>query len=120
MKKAVAGICGILITGSLAFAAPKAKYQTFTGEITDSMCAPAGSHDDMLKKEGAKDANDCAAKCVKGSAKYVLLDPATKTIYQLDDQVNAYEFAGYKVAVTGKYNPQNKTIWVHDIEVTAW
>ena len=92
----------------MLFAAPKAKYQTFTGEITDSMCAPAGSHDDMMKKEGAKDANDCAAKCVKGGAKYVLVDPATKAVYQLDDQVNAYEFAGYKVAVTGKYNRPTK------------
>jgi hypothetical protein len=120
MTKLVAGVCGILISASLLFAAPKEKYQTFNGEIMDSMCAQAGSHEAMMKKEGAKDANDCAANCVKAGAKYVLLDPATKTVYQLDDQVNAYEFAGYKVAVTGKYNPENKTIWVHDIEVTSW
>jgi hypothetical protein len=120
MTKLLAGVCGILISASFLVAAPKEKYQTFTGEITDSMCAPAGSHEEMMKKEGAKDANDCADKCVKAGAKYVLVDPATKMVYQLDDQVNAYEFAGYKVAITGKYNPANKTIWVHDIEVTSW
>ena len=120
MKKVVIGVCGILFSVSFLCAAPKEKYQTFNGEIMDSICAQAGSHDEMMKKEGAKDANDCSAKCVKAGAKYVLVDPATKMVYQLDDQVNAYEFAGYKVAVTGKYNPENKTIWVHDIEVTSW
>lgn len=120
MKRFLVLICGILMGGSLLAAAPKEKFQTFSGEITDSSCAAAGSHDAMKQKAGAKDANDCADKCVRGGAKYVLVDPATKTVYQLDDQVNAYEFAGYKVAVTGKLNADNKTIWVHDIEVTAW
>src|SRR5579885_2807578 len=105
MKKFLAGICGMLIAAGLLTAATREKYQTFNGEITDSTCAQAGSHSDMMKKEGAKDANGCADKCVRAGAKYVLLDPATKTVYQLDDQVNAYEFAGYKVAVTGKLNP---------------
>ena len=120
MRKFVVGVCGILISVSVLAAAPKEKYQTFNGEITDSMCSQAGSHTDMMKKEGAKDANDCADKCVRAGAKYVLVDPATKTVYQLDDQVNSYEFAGYKVAVTGKMDPATKTIWVHDIEVTSW
>ncbi len=120
MKKLLVGVCGILVGASSLFAAPKEKYQTFNGEITDSMCAQAGSHTEMMKKEGAKDANDCADKCVRAGAKYVLVDPTTKMVYQLDDQVNSYEFAGYKVAVTGKYNPDTKTIWVHDIEVTSW
>jgi beta-glucosidase len=120
MKKLLIGVCGILLGWSSLCAASKEKYQTFTGEITDSMCAQAGSHQETMKKVGAKDANDCADKCVRAGAKYVLVDAASKTVYQLDDQVNAYEFAGYKVAVTGKYNPENKTIWVHDIEVTSW
>lgn len=120
MKKLFVGVLGLLVSSSFLFAAPKEKYETFSGEITDSSCAVAGSHDVMMKKENAKDANDCADKCVRAGAKYVLVDPATKTVYQLDDQVNAYEFAGYKVAVTGKYNADTKTIWVHDIEVTSW
>lgn len=120
MKRLLAGVCGILLSVTFLMAAAKEQYRTFNGEIMDSMCAQAGSHDAMMKKEGTKDANDCSAKCVKAGAKYVLVDPATKMVYQLDDQVNAYEFAGYKVAVTGKYNPANQTIWVHDIEVTSW
>ncbi len=120
MRKLLVVVFGVLLGCSFLFAAPKEQYRTFTGEITDSVCAQAGSHDAMMKKVGAKDANDCADKCVRAGAKYVLMDPATKTVYQLDDQVNAYEFAGYKVAVTGKLNPANQTIWVHDIEVTAW
>ena len=118
MKKIATGILGVLLITGLASA--KTKYQTWNGEITDSECAKAGSHTEMMKKHGAKDANDCSDKCVKEGAKYVLLDPSTKKIYQLDDQLNSYEFAGYKVAVTGTLDSASNTIHVHDIEVTSW
>jgi hypothetical protein len=118
MKKIAAGVCGVLLLASLATAKPK--YQTWNGEIMDSVCAKAGSHAEMMSKEGAKDANDCSDRCVKAGAKYVLVDPSTHEVYQLDDQLNSYEFAGYKVAITGTYEDGNKTIHVHDIEVTSW
>ena len=118
MKKIAVGLCGILLAATLAVG--KTKYQTWNGEIMDSTCARAGSHDAMKKESGAKDANDCADKCVKAGAKYVLVDSSSKTIYQLDDQLNSYEFAGYKVAVTGTLDSASNTIRVHDIEVTSW
>jgi type 1 fimbria pilin len=41
MKKAAAGLAATLLLGLLAFAAPKPKSQSFTGEIMDSQCATA-------------------------------------------------------------------------------
>jgi len=49
---------------------------TFTGEIMDSQCAQMGSHDNMMKSEGAKNAKECAIACVKSGGKYALYDPA--------------------------------------------
>jgi hypothetical protein len=117
MKKLLTCLFGMLLAASVLSAAPK--YQTFNGEIMDSNCANVGSHGEMMKKEGAKDKADCSVKCVKTGAKYVLFDPDSKTVYQLDDQFNAYEYAGYKVAVTGVYNAADKSIRVHGIEVLA-
>src|SRR5579863_2484973 len=78
MKKIAAGVCGVLLLASLAMAKPK--YQTWNGEIMDSVCAKAGSHAEMMSKEGAKDANDCSDRCVKAGAKYVLVDPSTHEV----------------------------------------
>jgi hypothetical protein len=61
----------------------RAEDHTFTGEIMDSQCAQMGSHDNMMKSEGAKNAKECAMACVKSGGKYALYDPAAKRAYQL-------------------------------------
>jgi uncharacterized protein DUF5818 len=93
-----------------------AKYQTFSGEIMDSQCANMGSHDVMIKQEGAKDAKQCTLGCVKMGGKFVLFDAASKTVYQLDDQAKPAKFAGEKVTVKGKLDKDKKTIHVADIQ----
>src|ERR1043165_6872390 len=90
--------------------------KAFTGEIMDSQCAAMGSHQAMMKGEGAKDAKDCTLKCVQGGGKFVLYDASSKTAYQLDDQSKAKEFAGQKVKVTGSGDTASKTIHVQNIE----
>jgi len=45
-------------------------------------------------------AKDCTLECVKGGAKYILVDPSGK-IYQLSDQKQPGAVAGAKVKVTG-------------------
>ena len=79
----------------------QAADRTFTGEIMDSQCAQMGSHDGMMKGEGAKNAKECAIACVKSGGKYALYDPASKHAYQLDNQAKAATYAGQKVTVTG-------------------
>lgn len=90
--------------------------QTFSGEIMDSACAAKGSHDAMMKQEGAKDAKECTLSCVDHGSKFVLYDAATKTIYQLSDQSKAKDYAGQKVKVTGTPDRTTNTIDVENID----
>ena len=89
-------------------AAPGA--QTFTGIITDSMCAKA---DHSKMQMGPTDA-ECTIACIQEhDASYVLYDG--KTIYSLSDQKTPEKFAGKKVAVTGTVDAKTKTIQVESI-----
>ena len=82
---------------------------TYKGEITDSYCAPMGSHPDP-------DAKKCTVDCVKMGATYVLYNAADKTVYQLDDQKKPVAFAGKKVSVSGTLDKATKTIHVTEIK----
>ncbi len=118
MKKFAVTLGGALIFVGLSLAAPADK--TFSGEIMDSACASMGSHSGMMGKEGGpKTAKACTAACVKGGAKYVLYDSATKTTYQLDDQTKPEKFAGDKVKVMGSYDTASKTIHVTSIKAAS-
>jgi hypothetical protein len=91
----------------LAVMEPVQRKQTFTGSITDSMCA-AGDHSKM--KMGPTDA-ECAIACVDAhGATFVLYDG--KTMFALSDQKTAEKFAGKNVAVTGTLDAATKTIRV--------
>jgi len=100
-----------LIVGVLAGAALAAPgKQTFTGVITDHMCAETGH---AAMRMGPTDA-ECTIACVQAhGASYVLL--AGKTIYNLTDQQLPEKFAGAKVRVTGTLDAKTKTINVESI-----
>ena len=94
---------GLVFTLGLSFAAPaKAAPQTFAGTIGDSMCG--AKH--MMPGASAK---NCTLECVKGGAKYILIDPKGK-IYQLSDQNKPEAFAGAKVKVTGTLKSDSITV----------
>lgn len=114
MKTLIASIVALLFCMSLSLGVPQ--DPAFTGEIMDSACAAMGSHTQMMKQEGAKDAKDCTLKCVQAGSKFVLYNAARKASYQLDDQDKAKEFAGQKVKVTGTYDRASKTIHVQKIQ----
>jgi hypothetical protein len=88
---------------------------TFTGEIMDSLCAKAGTHDQMMKdmKSMGTDKVTCSTKCIQLGAKYVLFDSSNKAVYELDDQSKAEQFAGQKVRVEGAL--QKKKIKIANI-----
>jgi hypothetical protein len=101
-----------LIVGLLAFTGLSAAQspQTFTGIITDDMCALAG-HAQM--RMGPTDA-DCVKACVAAhGATYVLLDG--KNVYTLSDQQTPEKFAAQKVTVAGTLDAKTKTIKVQSI-----
>jgi hypothetical protein len=84
--------------------------QTFTGIITDDMCATA-DHSQM--QMGPTDA-DCTRECIRAhGATYVLYD-GTNT-YMLSDQQAPQPFAAKKVRLTGRLDARTKTIRVDSI-----
>ena len=92
-----------------ALAAGQGK-RSFTGVITDSMCA-AGDHSRM--RMGPTD-GECTIACVEAhGAAYVLYDG--KETYTLSDQSTPAKFAGKKVTVTGTLDAKTKTIKVESI-----
>jgi hypothetical protein len=87
-----------------------AAEQTFTGMITDDMCANTGH---AAMRMGPTDA-ECAAACVSiHDAAYVLQDG--KTIYKLSDQKTPAKFAGRKAKVVGALDARTRTIAVTSI-----
>lgn len=101
----------VLIVGLLAGAALAAPgKQTFTGVITDHMCADTGH---AAMRMGPTDA-ECTVACVQShGASYVLL--AGKVVYYLSNQQLPEQFAGAKVRVTGTLDAKTKTIAVDSI-----
>ncbi len=88
------------------------KPETFTGTITDSICA-TGGHAQM--RMGPTDA-DCTTACVNAhDAKYVLADG--KDVFTLSDQRTPEKFAGQKVRVVGTLDTRTKTIQVSSMTV---
>ena len=84
--------------------------QTFTGVITDSMCAK-GDHSRM--QMGPTDA-ECTIACVRAhDATFVLYDG--KEVYDLTDQKAPEKLAGQKVTVRGTLDAKTKTIRVDAI-----
>lgn len=86
------------------------KPQTYTGIITDNVCATEG-HTAM--RMGPTDA-ECTIACVLAhGALYVLYDG--KEVYTLSDQRTPEKFAGKKVMVAGTLDAKTKTIRVDSI-----
>jgi|SRR6266545_1492651 len=101
VRKALAGLLSIAALS----AAPVT--QTFTGTITDEMCASAG-HASM--RMGPTDAA-CTKACVmEHDAAYVLEDG--KHVYALSDQKTPAQFAGQKVKVVGTLDAKTRAIKV--------
>jgi len=100
-------ILGLAAMAALAVAADQ---HSFTGVITDSMCARADhSHMQM----GPTDA-ECTVACVQiHGASYMLFDG--KAAYTLSDQQTPEKFAGKKVTVKGTLNAKTNTIQVDSI-----
>ena len=84
-----------------------AATQTFTGTITDDMCAEGG-HAQM--RMGPTDA-ECTAACISAhGARYVLYDG--KNVYGLSDQRTPAKLAAQRVRVTGTLDAKTRTIQV--------
>jgi hypothetical protein len=105
-----------LLTSSLLTAVvlgQASQKQTFTGVITDNMCAKEG-HAQM--RMGPTDA-ECTTACISShGATYVLNDG--KEIYALSDQKTPEKFAAQRVNVVGTLDAKTRTIQVESIRAT--
>ena len=89
---------------------PAQSRQTFTGIVTDTMCA-AGDHSNMRM---GPTAGECTTACVAAhGALYVLHDG--KETYALSDQKTPEKFAGKRVSVTGTLDAKTRTIQVNSM-----
>ena len=99
----------VIVTLLTAAALQAAPPKTFTGIISDSMCA--GDHSSM--RMGPTD-GECTKACIEEhSATYVLV--AGKDVYALSDQRTPEKFAGRKVTVRGTLDVKTKTIQVKSL-----
>jgi hypothetical protein len=99
----------VILLAAASLSAVQGK-QTFTGTITDNMCARA-NHSQM--QMGPTDA-ECVTACVSAhGATYVLYDGTN--VYELSDQKTPEKFAAKKVTVTGMLDAKTKTIKVDSI-----
>ena len=124
MIKAGLAVAAITLLGAIVPAiSPKKPQQSeapkslnLVGQIMDSRCAIEGSHDKMMRQNGMRNAKDCTLQCAKSGGSYVLFDPETKTVYQLDDQQKPEAFAGQRVRVSGTYDEPSKTMHIESIQ----
>jgi hypothetical protein len=109
LKRAVTTNLGLALFAVVGLCAAQSK-QTFTGTITDDVCARA-DHSQM--RMGPTDA-ECAAACIDAhGATYILYDG--NNAYSLSDQRTAAKFAAQKVKVMGTLDTKTKTIHVDSI-----
>lgn len=103
-------IVSLLAAASLSAAQAK---QTFTGIISDDMCAGTAHKAMRMDPDDA----ECARLCVMlHDSNYVL--ESGKDIYVLGDREAAAKFAAKKVRVVGRLDPKTKTIAVESIVAT--
>jgi len=84
-------VAALLFAGLAAAQPPKAKTQSWTGVVTDSMCGA---------KHMMANAADCTRACVKQGSSYALL--VGDTVYTLKGHESEVDkLAGQKATVTG-------------------
>ncbi len=107
--------CAAIVTGVACFAA--AADQTWTGQISDSMCGASHAKMMAMHKDAKMTDRDCALGCVKGGGKYVFVMDGN--VYKIANQDLAalQQHAGHTVRLTGDL--QGDTITVSKIAMPA-
>jgi hypothetical protein len=127
MKRLTFGsaVVAALILLLVKFPAAQGLTTTFTGELTDAICAPLGSHTMTMKDNNLTDPLQCVWFCLHfrtPGSRLVLYDAASKTIYNLDDMGRCgpplrclRPWSSEKVNLTGTLDAATKTIKVTDV-----
>ena len=107
----LASLMAIALLSSITLAAE----QTWTGQISDSLCK--AKHEEAAEGQGKMADHDCTVACVKGGSKYVLLASDGK-VYEIANQdfKDLEKTAGQKVRMTGDLKGPAITISKIDLQ----
>ena len=92
----------------------------FRGEVSDSQCALnvhslTRSHEEMLKsKSMGGTSRSCSQYCIDHLGGELVLSSGA-TVFRLDNQSAARDYAGHKAKVVGTLDPKTKTIHIVSI-----
>jgi len=112
MKRLVYLVGVALILGLVSgFAAE----QTWSGQISDSMCE--ANHQGMAQEGKKVDTYECTRACVKGGAKYAFVSNGKVYAIANQDFAGLVTHAGHTVKLTGELNADSKTIRVSKLEM---
>jgi hypothetical protein len=110
---------GILSWANAAYAQANG-LKTFRGEVSDSQCALnvhslTRSHEEMLKsKSMGGTSRSCSQYCIEHLGGEFVLSSGN-TVFRLDNQRAAREYAGQKAKIVGTLDPKTKTIHIVSI-----
>jgi hypothetical protein len=85
-----------------------AAEQTWTGQISDSLCG--AKHEEAAEGQGKMPDRDCTAACVRGGSKYVLVVDGKILQIANQDNKDLATHAGHKVKLTGELKGQSITV----------
>ena len=98
----------IITTALIACGAIFGAGQTWTGQITSSMCS-----------SGHGMGHDCIMNCIKAGEKYVFVNKGLVHQIQNQDFADLEKHAGHTVKLTGEVGPDGKTITVTKVTMVS-
>jgi hypothetical protein len=108
-------VAGFFISGTVRTlaAATVTAEQTWSGQISDSLCG--AKHEEAAEGQGKMADRDCTLSCVRGGSKYVLV--AEGKVLQISNQdfKDLQTHAGHNVKMTGEM--KGSSIVVSKIEM---
>lgn len=85
---------------ALAGVASRAAEQTWTGQISDSLCG--AKHEEAAEGQGKMPDRDCTLACVRGGSTFVLVSDGNVFQIANQDLADLKAHAGHRVTVTGE------------------
>ena len=100
---------------AVVLAAPLGAQQSWTGQLSDSMCK--SKHEEAAEGQGKMADRDCTLSCVRGGSKFVLLVDGKVLQIANQDAKDLATYAGQMVKMSGEL--KGDAITVATIEAAA-
>jgi len=101
-------VVSFVLAIAVVAAVPRAVEQTWTGQISDSLCG--AKHEEAAEGQGKMPDRDCTLACVRGGSKFVLLVDGKMFQIANQDLADLKTHAGHKVKLTGELKGDKITV----------